>query len=184
MSCPVCIASLKEETKYASNIDDYIYYVFCPDCGNIIGYKRISLRLELVDDMVGNSDAARAYITNDRYEEEIEVADVEEVVEELDEVVPLLQLELEAMEKQEQKEEPKPVEDDRVREVPEDIQHQIDAVGFGDYLIIINDYKEADFELFTGTREELNNHLIALNLHNAPKVYTLKQLHVKTTYSI
>jgi hypothetical protein len=178
MNCPVCLTNLTEEVKYASSVDDYVYYVFCPDCGNIIGLSTTSLKLEQVDGLVGNSDAARSYITNDRYEED--VLEVNEEPEE--EVVPLLQLELEAMEEQEPEQEP--VEDDRVREVPEDIQHQIDAVGFGDYLIIINDYKEADFELFTGTREELNAHLEALNLHNAPKVYTLKQLHVKTTYSV
>lgn len=176
MNCPVCLTNLTEEVKYASSIDDYVFYVFCPDCGNIIGLNATSLKFEQVDGLAGNSDAARSYITNDRYEEDVVNEEPEE------EVVPLLQLELEAMEEQEPKQEP--IEDDRVREVPEDIQHQIDAVGFGDYLIIINDYKEADFELFTGTREELNAHLEALNLHNAPKVYTLKQLHVKTTYSV
>lgn len=181
MNCPVCLTNLTEEVKYASSVDDYAFYVFCPDCGNIIGLSTTSLKLEQVDGLVGNSDAARSYITNDRYKEDVsETLVVDEEPEE--EVVPLLQLELEAMEEQEPKQEP--IEDDRVREVPEDIQHQIDAVGFGDYLIIINDYKEADFELFTGTREELNAHLEALNLHNAPKVYTLKQLHVKTTYSV
>ena len=181
MNCPVCLTNLTEEVKYASSIDDYVFYVFCPDCGNIIGLNATSFKLEQVDGLAGNSDAARSYITNDRYKEDVsETLVVNEEPEE--EVVPLLQLELEAMEEQEPKQ--KPIEDDRVREVPEDIQHQIDAVGFGDYLIIINDYKEADFELFTGTREELNAHLEALNLHNAPKVYTLKQLHVKTTYSV
>lgn len=181
MNCPVCLTNLVEEVAYASNVDDYVFYVFCPDCGNIIGLNATSLKFEQVDGLVGNSDAARSYITNDRYEGDVlEMLVVNEEPEE--EVVPLLQLELEAIEEQEPEQEP--MEDDRVREVPEDIQHQIDAVGFGDYLIIINDYKEADFELFTGTREELNAHLEALSLHNAPKVYTLKQLHVKTTYSV
>ena len=187
MNCPVCISNLEEEQKYLSNSDNYIYYVFCPDCGNIIGLNRVSLKLEQVDDMVSNSDAARAYITDDKYIENEAplqtqvISEPEEDVE--DDVVPLIQIELETFEEQKQ-EESKVKEDDRIREVPEDIQHQIGAVGFGDYLIIINDFKEADFELFTGTREELNEHLKALNLHNAPKVYTLKQLHVKTTYSI
>ena len=100
-----------------------------------------------------------------------------------DEVVPLLQLELEELEKEIEEIEAE-VEDDRVREVPEDIQHQLEAEAFGDYLIIINDYKEADFELFTGSKQELNEHLKALNLHNAPKVYALKQIPVHTTYSV
>lgn len=196
MNCPICLTNLCNEVKYKSQQEEYYFYYFCPDCGSVIGYNLESLELEEIDsdDLVNASDAAKAYITN-RIVETVTQVELEDIpviqavpaemfyAEDEQEVVPLLQLELEEMEKEINEIEAK-IEDERIREVPEDIQHQLDVEGFGDYLIIINDYKEADFELFTGSKQELNEHLKALNLHNAPKVYTLKQLPVHTTYSI
>ena len=192
MNCPICLLNLVEEKKYASSQPEFLYYIFCSECGNIIGCNAVTCQLVEVHDMAANADAARAYITNDVFKEDmveelpvLQATPADEVYAMLDEqpeeevVVPLLQLELEEMEELEAK-----VEDDRIREVPDDIQHQLEAEAFGDYLIIINDYKEKDFELFTGSKQELNEHLKALNLHNAPKVYALKQIPVHTTYSI
>jgi hypothetical protein len=196
MNCPICLLNLVEEKKYASSQPEFLYYVFCSECGNIIGCSAETGKLVEVCDMAANADAARAYITNDVFEENIteelpvlQATPADEFYTMLDEqpeeevVVPLLQLELEEMEQEIAELEAK-VEDDRIREVPDDIHHQLEAEAFGDYLIIINDYKEADFELFTGSKQELNEHLKALNLHNAPKVYALKQIPVHTTYSI
>lgn len=199
MNCPVCLLNVTEEKKYQSNHPEFLYYVFCPECGNILGCDVITTELKEVSDVAANADAARAYITNEVYKENMEqelpvlqampVEEFHDILESInehieeDEVVPLLQLELEEMEKEIEEIEAE-VEDDRIREVPEDIQHQLEAEAFGDYLIIINDYKEADFELFTGSKQELNEHLKALNLHNAPKVYALKQIPVHTTYSV
>ena len=196
MNCPVCLLNLVEEKKYQSSQPEYLYYIFCSECGNIVGCNAVTTELEEVHDMASNADAARAYITNDLFKEnmvepEMEVvqavpaeefyAMLEEQPEE--EVIPLLQLELEEMEEEIAELEAE-IEDDRVREVPDDIHHQLEAEAFGDYLILINDYKERDFEIFTGSKQELNEHLKALNLHNAPKVYVLKQIPVHTTYSI
>lgn len=196
MNCPICLLNLEGEKKYASSQPQFLYYMFCSECGNIVGCNPVTSKLEEVHDLVCNSDAARAYITNDLFKENMVEPEMEVVQavpaeefyamleqEQEEEVVPLLQLELEEMEKEIAELEAK-VEDDRVREVPEDIHHQLEAEAFGDYLIIINDYKEADFELFTGSKQELNEHLKALNLHNAPKVYALKQIPVHTTYSV
>ena len=74
--------------------------------------------------------------------------------------------------------EPKPVE------VEEDIRHQIDAKDFGEYLIVIGDYAEQDFEVFTGSKAQLNAHIEELHLHTTPRVYALKQLQVKTKYEV
>lgn len=74
--------------------------------------------------------------------------------------------------------EPEPVE------VEEDIQHQIDAKDFGEYLIVIGDYAEQDFEVFTGSKAQLNAHIEELHLHTTPRVYALKQLQVKTKYEV
>ena len=74
--------------------------------------------------------------------------------------------------------EPEPVE------VEEDIQHQIDAKDFGEYLIVIGDYAEQDFQVFTGSKEQLNAHIDQLHLHNTPRVYALKQLQVRTKYEV
>ena len=74
--------------------------------------------------------------------------------------------------------EPEPVE------VEEDIRHQIDAKDFGEYLIVIGDYAEQDFEVFTGSKAQLNAHIEELHLHTTPRVYALKQLQVKTKYEV
>ena len=61
---------------------------------------------------------------------------------------------------------------------------QIESKGFGDYLIVIGDYSEADFDIFTGSKQGLNDHIDQLNLHEAPKVYALKQLQVIKKYTV
>ena len=69
-------------------------------------------------------------------------------------------------------------------EVADDIKHQLGAKDFGEYLIVIGDYAEKDFDVFVGTKAELNKHIEELHLHETPKVYVLKQLQVKTKYEV
>ena len=69
-------------------------------------------------------------------------------------------------------------------EVADDIKHQLGAKDFGEYLIVIGDYTEKDFDVFVGTKAELNNHIAELHLHQTPKVYILKQLPVRTKYEV
>ena len=69
-------------------------------------------------------------------------------------------------------------------EVADDIKHQLEAKDFGEYLIVIGDYAEKDFDVFVGTKAELNKHIEELHLHETPKVYALKQLQVKTKYEV
>lgn len=71
-----------------------------------------------------------------------------------------------------------------VVEVEDDVAHHLGAKDFGDYLIVIGDYGDQDFDIFTGTKEDLNKHIAELHLHIAPKVYALKQLQVKTKYEV
>lgn len=69
-------------------------------------------------------------------------------------------------------------------EVADDIKHQLGAKDFGEYLIVIGDYAEKDFDVFVGTKAELNDHIAELHLHQTPKVYALKQLQVRTKYEV
>ena len=69
-------------------------------------------------------------------------------------------------------------------EVEDDIKHQLEAKDFGEYLIVIGDYAEKDFDVFVGTKKELNEHIADLHLHETPKVYALKQLPVRTKYEV
>lgn len=69
-------------------------------------------------------------------------------------------------------------------EVADDIKHQLGAKDFGEYLIVIGDYTEKDFDVFVGTKAELNDHIAELHLHQTPKVYALKQLQVRTKYEV
>ena len=69
-------------------------------------------------------------------------------------------------------------------EVADDIKHQLGAKDFGEYLIVIGDYTEKDFDVFVGTKAELNDHIAELHLHQTPKVYILKQLPVRTKYEV
>ena len=68
--------------------------------------------------------------------------------------------------------------------VADDIKHQLGAKDFGEYLIVIGDYTEKDFDVFVGTKAELNDHIAELHLHQTPKVYILKQLPVRTKYEV
>ena len=69
-------------------------------------------------------------------------------------------------------------------EVADDIKHHLEAKDFGEYLIVIGDYSEKDFDVFVGTKAELNEHIAKLHLVVTPKVYMLKQLQVKTKYEV
>lgn len=69
-------------------------------------------------------------------------------------------------------------------EVADDIKHQIEAKDFGEYLIVIGDYTEKDFDVFVGTKADLNAHIAELHLHQTPKVYKLVQLPVVTKYEV
>lgn len=68
--------------------------------------------------------------------------------------------------------------------VPKDIEHQVKAKEFGDYLIITDEFGDNDMLTFTGSKDELNDYLVDLKLHSTPKVYMLKQLKVDTVYKI
>lgn len=133
-------------------------------------------------------DASKAYIKNDVYVGEIEL---ERIVLEEEDIIPDVEVK-----------EPEPIDlqscdgycgdcqsnpcicKSEPIEVEEDIQHQIDAKEFGEYLIVIGDYAEQDFEVFTGSKAQLNAHIEELHLHTTPKVYALKQLQVKTKYEV
>lgn len=82
-----------------------------------------------------------------------------------------------------QKNQLKTIEPEEV-EVEDDIKHQLEAKDFGEYLIVIGDYTEKDFDVFVGTKAELNDHIAELHLHQTPKVYILKQLPVRTKYEV
>ena len=69
-------------------------------------------------------------------------------------------------------------------EVADEIKHHLEAKDFGEYLIVIGDYSEKDFDVFVGTKAELNEHIAKLHLVVTPKVYVLKQLPVKTKYEV
>lgn len=73
----------------------------------------------------------------------------------------------------------------------EEFNKQIDAydaktnvTDFGDYLIVIGDYSERDFNIYTGPKRGLNTYINTLHLHETPKVYKLTQLKVETKYEV
>ena len=145
---------------YNSCFVEKLGYVFEGD-NIIVVYKETCRTVELdrsEDEIL--LDASKAYILNDIYEPMVGIAPAEP----------------------EQAEEP--VEVPQPVEVEEDIQHQIDAKDFGEYLIVIGDYGEQDFEVFAGSKEQLNAHIAELHLHQTPRVYALKQLQVKTKYEV
>ena len=135
-------------------------------------------------------DASKAYIKNDVYYGEIEL---ERIVLEEDEEIP--EVEFEEFEPEtidlqscdgycgDCQSNPCECKSEPV-EVEEDIQHQIKTKDFGEYLIVIGDYAEQDFQVFTGSKAQLNAHIEQLHLHTTPRVYALKQLQVKTKYEV
>lgn len=112
-------------------------------------------------------DASKAYIKNDIYmpEEKVKTAKEEYAFK----TVPDYDCDLNESE---------PIE------VADDIKHHLEAKDFGEYLIVIGDYSEKDFDVFVGTKAELNEHIAKLHLVVTPKVYMLKQLQVKTKYEV
>lgn len=149
---------------YNSNYNEKLGYVFEGEdivivekaTGKAVGINELGRSEEEV-----LLDASKAYILNDVYEPMVDVEPEEEpITEDI------------------------PVEVKQPVEVEEDIQHQIDAKDFGEYLIVIGDYGEQDFEVFAGSKEQLNAHIAELHLHQTPRVYALKQLQVKTKYEV
>ena len=111
-------------------------------------------------------DASKAYIKNDVYVPEVEVETAKPETDDRKAKEPI-----------------KTIEPEEV-EVEDDIKHQLEAKDFGEYLIVIGDYAEKDFDVFVGTKAELNDHIAELHLHQTPKVYILKQLPVRTKYEV
>ena len=152
---------------FNSTLDEKAGYVFNED-GNIA----------VVDKKTGESiqinfgpqevldDASKAYIKNDVYVPEVEVETAKPETDDRKVKEPI-----------------KTIEPEEV-EVEDDIKHQLEAKDFGEYLIVIGDYAEKDFDVFVGTKAELNDHIAELHLHQTPKVYILKQLPVRTKYEV
>lgn len=61
---------------------------------------------------------------------------------------------------------------------------QLNAIDFGEYLIVIGDYSEKDFDVFVGTKAQLNEHINELRLHKMPRVYKMQELKVKVKYEV
>lgn len=109
-------------------------------------------------------DASKAYIKNDVYE--VETLELEkEIVSNIPKVETV-------------------VEEVKDPEGVAAFNEQLNAKEFGEYLIVIGDYAEQDFNLFTGTKKDLNTYIANLHLHTTPKVYMLKQLQVATKYEV
>ena len=152
---------------FNSTLDEKAGYIFNED-GDIA----------VVDNKTGESiqinfgpqevldDASKAYIKNDVYVPEVEVETAKPETDDRKVKEPI-----------------KTIEPEEV-EVEDDIKHQLEAKDFGEYLIVIGDYTEKDFDVFVGTKAELNDHIAELHLHQTPKVYILKQLPVRTKYEV
>lgn len=144
---------------FNSSISEKLGYIIEDQDVKVIN-KETQEEVEITEDLL--KDAAKAYIKNDifGYEQSI-IADKKQV------------------------EEPKPVEvNNNEVDVCDDIKHHLDVKDFGEYLIVIGDYSERDFDVFVGSKEELNAHIAELHLKCEPKVYALKQLQVRTKYEV
>ena len=152
---------------FNSTLDEKAGYVFNEDGDIAVVDKKTgeSMQINFGPQEVLD-DASKAYIKNDIYvpEVEVEVAKPEP-------------------DDRKAKEPIKTIEPEEV-EVEDDIKHQLEAKDFGEYLIVIGDYTEKDFDVFVGTKAELNDHIAELHLHQTPKVYILKQLPVRTKYEV
>ena len=152
---------------FNSTLDEKAGYVFNEDGDIAVVDKKTgeSMQINFGPQEVLD-DASKAYIKNDVYVPEVEV---ETAKPETDD--------------RKAKELIKTIEPEEV-EVEDDIKHQLEAKDFGEYLIVIGDYTEKDFDVFVGTKAELNDHIAELHLHQTPKVYILKQLPVRTKYEV
>ena len=165
---------------YNSSFSKEIGYVLEEESIRLVNKKTGEQASLEVDESEVLIDASKAYIKNDVYEGEVEPQRITLTDEYEPETVDLQSCDGYCGDCQSNPCmcEPEPVE------VEEDIQHQIDAKDFGEYLIVIGDYAEQDFQVFTGSKAQLNDHIDQLHLHNTPRVYALKQLQVRTKYEV
>lgn len=165
---------------YNSSFSKEVGYVLEEESIRLVNKKTGEQTSLDVDESEILIDASKAYIKNDVYEGEVEPQRIILTDESEPETVDLQSCDGYCGDCQSNPCmcEPEPVE------VEEDIQHQIDAKDFGEYLIVIGDYAEQDFQVFTGSKEQLNAHIEQLHLHTTPKVYALKQLQVRTKYEV
>ena len=152
---------------FNSTLDEKAGYVFNEDGDIAVVNKKTgeSMQINFGPQEVLD-DASKAYIKNDVYIPEVEVETAKPETDDRKVKEPI-----------------KTIEPEEV-EVEDDIKHQLEAKDFGEYLIVIGDYTEKDFDVFVGTKAELNDHIAELHLHQTPKVYILKQLPVRTKYEV
>ena len=152
---------------FNSTLDEKAGYVFNEDGDIAVVNKKTgeSIQINFGPQEVLD-DASKAYIKNDVYVPEVEVETAKPETDDRKVKEPI-----------------KTIEPEEV-EVEDDIKHQLEAKDFGEYLIVIGDYAEKDFDVFVGTKAELNDHIAELHLHQTPKVYILKQLPVRTKYEV
>ena len=152
---------------FNSTLDEKAGYVFNEDGDIAVVNKKTgeSMQINFGPQEVLD-DASKAYIKNDVYVPEVEVETAKPETDDRKAKEPI-----------------KTIKPEEV-EVEDDIKHQLEAKDFGEYLIVIGDYAEKDFDVFVGTKAELNDHIAELHLHQTPKVYILKQLPVRTKYEV
>ena len=152
---------------FNSTLDEKAGYIFNEDGDIAVVAKKTgeSIQINFGPQEVLD-DASKAYIKNDVYVPEVEVETAKPETDDRKAKEPI-----------------KTIEPEEV-EVEDDIKHQLEAKDFGEYLIVIGDYAEKDFDVFVGTKAELNDHIAELHLHQTPKVYILKQLPVRTKYEV
>ena len=152
---------------FNSTLDEKAGYVFNEDGDIAVVDKKTgeSIQINFGPQEI-LEDASKAYIKNDVYVPEVEVETAKPETDDRKAKEPI-----------------KTIEPEEV-EVEDDIKHQLEAKDFGEYLIVIGDYTEKDFDVFVGTKAELNDHIAELHLHQTPKVYILKQLPVRTKYEV
>ena len=152
---------------FNSTLDEKAGYIFNEDGDIAVVNKKTgeSIQINFGPQEVLD-DASKAYIKNDVYVQEVEVETAKPETDDRKAKEPI-----------------KTIEPEEV-EVEDDIKHQLEAKDFGEYLIVIGDYAEKDFDVFVGTKAELNDHIAELHLHQTPKVYILKQLPVRTKYEV
>ena len=152
---------------FNSTLDEKAGYIFNEDGDIAVVNKKTgeSMQINFGPQEVLD-DASKAYIKNDVYVPEVEVETAKPETDDRKAKEPI-----------------KTIEPEEV-EVEDDIKHQLEAKDFGEHLIVIGDYTEKDFDVFVGTKAELNDHIAELHLHQTPKVYILKQLPVRTKYEV
>lgn len=152
---------------FNSTLDEKAGYIFNEDGDIAVVDKKTgeSIQINFGPQEVLD-DASKAYIKNDVYVPEVEVETAKPETDDRKAKEPI-----------------KTIKPEEV-EVEDDIKHQLEAKDFGEYLIVIGDYTEKDFDVFVGTKAELNDHIAELHLHQTPKVYILKQLPVRTKYEV